>query len=135
MNGTTQHLQNDMSILLIQEILRCSYLRETSRYGKSTLEFTDVDKACSSREFLTSQICFFSGSFLFRVCLVFFSVHCSLVVTCWERADLLDLLYWLFYCTCIIVTFPCGILGQVWCVIVLILDHCLLSYFKCFSRK
>ena len=35
--------------------------------------------------------CFFCGSFLlfmFRVCLAFWSVHCSLVVTCWERANL-----------------------------------------------
>ena len=36
--------------------------------------------------------------FMFPVCLVFLSVHCSLVVTCWERADLLALLYVMFYC-------------------------------------
>ena len=38
---------------------------------------------------------FFSGSFLLfmlRVCHAFLSVHCSLVVTCWERAGLLALL-------------------------------------------
>ena len=29
---------------------------------------------------------------MFRVCHVFLSVHCSLVFTCWERADLLALL-------------------------------------------
>ena len=28
----------------------------------------------------------------------FLSIHCSLVVTCWERADLLALLYVMFYC-------------------------------------
>ena len=49
---------------------------------------------------------------------VFASVHCCLVVTCWERADLLAL-----------VTFPCGILGQVWYLIVSFPDLCLLSYF------
>ena len=36
--------------------------------------------------------------FIFRVCLVFLSVHCNLVVTCWERTDLLALLYAMFYC-------------------------------------
>ena len=25
--------------------------------------------------------------FMFRVCHAFLSVHCNLVVTCWERAD------------------------------------------------
>ena len=34
--------------------------------------------------------------FMFRFCHVFLSVHCSLVVTCWERADLLALLYVMF---------------------------------------
>ena len=43
-------------------------------------------------------------------CHAFASVHCCLVVTCWERADLLALV-----CDvcCGFVTFPCGILGQV----------------------
>ena len=35
--------------------------------------------------------------FIFRVCLVFLSVHCNLVVTCWERTDLLALLFVMFY--------------------------------------
>ena len=60
------------------------------------------------------------------VCHAFASVHCCLVVTCWERADLLALA-----CdVCVFVTFPCGILGQVWYLIVLIPDLCHLSYFK-----
>ena len=46
--------------------------------------------------------CFFWGLFslfMFRVYRVFLSVHCSLVVNCWERADLLALLtYVMFYC-------------------------------------
>ena len=29
------------------------------------------------------------------------------------------------------VTFLCGVLGKVWCLIVLISDSCLLSYFNC----
>ena len=43
--------------------------------------------------------CFFCGSFLlfmFRVCQLY--CHCSLVVTCWERAYLLALLYVMFSC-------------------------------------
>ena len=59
--------------------------------------------------------CFLCGSFLlflFCVCHAFLSVHCSLVVICWERANLLALLYVMFYC--VFVTFLCGVLGQVW---------------------
>ena len=47
------------------------------------------------------------------------SVQCSLAVTCWERAGLLALLCLIF---CVFVTFPCGVLGQVWYLIVLIPD-------------
>ena len=64
---------------------------------------------------------------LMCVCRVFLSVHCSLVITCWERADLLALMSNMFYC--VFVTFQCGVLGQVWCLIVSISDLCLLSYF------
>ena len=55
------------------------------------------------------------------------SVHCCLVVTCWDWADLLALVgevYCVFF-----VTFPCGILGQVWYLIVLFPDLCHLSCF------
>ena len=54
---------------------------------------------------------------LFMICIyhAFASVHCCLVVTCWGRADLLALVCD-FYC--VFVTFPCGILGQVWYLIV-----------------
>ena len=37
----------------------------------------------------------------------------------------LALLYVMFYC--VFVTFPCGVLGKVWCLIVLITDLCLLT--------
>ena len=49
----------------------------------------------------------------------------SVVVTCWERADLLALV-----CAvcCDLVTFPFGILGLVWFLTVLIPDPCHLSY-------
>ena len=56
------------------------------------------------------------------------SVYCSLVVTCCERADLLVLLCVTFPCA--FVTFLYGVLGQVWYLIVLIPDLCLLSYFR-----
>ena len=58
-------------------------------------------------------------------CHAFASVHCCLVVTCWETADLLALV-----CdVCVFDTFPCGILGQVWYLLVSIPDLCQLSYF------
>ena len=55
----------------------------------------------------------------------FASGHCCLVVTSGERADLLDLVGEVY---CIFVTFPCGVLGQVWYLIVLFPDLCRLSY-------
>ena len=75
------------------------------------------------------RLCFFCESFvLFMscVCHALASVHCCLVVTCWQRADLLTLV-----CDdCVFVTFPCGSLGQVWYLIVSIPDLCCLSYFE-----
>ena len=55
------------------------------------------------------------------------SVYCCLVVTCWERADLLALVGDHY---CILVTFPFGILGQVCYLIVSFPDLCCLSYLK-----
>ena len=52
-------------------------------------------------------------------------VHCCLVVTCWEWADLLVLVGDVY---CIFVTFPCGILGQAWYLIVSFPERCRLSY-------
>ena len=54
------------------------------------------------------------------------SVSCSLVLACWEMADLLTFLY--LTLSCVFVTFPFGILSQVWYLIELILDLCLLPY-------
>ena len=56
----------------------------------------------------------------------FLSIHCSLVVNCWESDNLLALLYVTF--SCVIATFPCGVLGQVWYLIVSIPNLCLLTY-------
>ena len=61
--------------------------------------------------------------FMSCVCHAFASVHCNLVVTCLERADLMALVCDVF------VTFPCFILCQVWYLIVSIPDLCRLSYF------
>ena len=55
-------------------------------------------------------------------CLTVMSVTCSLVVTCRERADLLAFLLVFF------ITFPYGVIGQQWYLIVSIPDLCLLSY-------
>ena len=90
--------------------------------------------------------CFLYGSFVLvilhvSVCSVCFdvvSVSCSLVVTYWDRAELLalvcgvELLVW---------HFPIGILDQVCYLIVLIPDPCTLTYlqkmatFKQFAKK
>ena len=64
--------------------------------------------------------------FMSCVCHAFASVHCCPVVTYWERADL-------FAPVCDVysdfVTFPLGILGKAWYLIVSIPDICCLSYF------
>ena len=62
----------------------------------------------------------------------FASAHCCLVVTCWERADLLALVGDVY---CVFVTCPCGILGQVFYLIVSITDLCRLYYFCKFSEQ
>ena len=68
---------------------------------------------------------------MFRVCLSYFTVFSipssSHVITCWERADLLALLCVMFLC--VFVSFPFGVSGQVWYLIVSIPDLCLLFYF------
>ena len=58
----------------------------------------------------------------------FASVHCCLMVTCWEKDDLLALVDDDY---CIFATFPCGILGQVWYLIVSFPGLCRLSYILC----
>ena len=71
---------------------------------------------------------FFCGSFLsfmFHLCYVVLSVPCGLAITCWECADLLALLCVVF--SCVFVTLPYGVLGE----IVSIPDLCLLSTLLC----
>ena len=71
---------------------------------------------------------------MFHICLyhTVLSVSCRLVVTCWERADLLVLLCVVNYF--VFVTFPYGVSGQVSHLIVSIPDLCLLLYFYPYGR-
>ena len=55
-------------------------------------------------------------------------VLCSLMITCWERADLLALLCVVF--SCVFVTFHDGVPGQLWYSILSIPDLCLPLYFN-----
>ena len=52
--------------------------------------------------------------------------ECSCNIEFIKRVDLLALLYVVF--SCVFVTFPYGVLGQVWYLIVSIQDLCLLPY-------
>ena len=67
--------------------------------------------------------------FMFQVCLYYIvlTVPCSLVITCWERPDLLALLCVML--SCVFVTNPYGVSGQVWYLIVSIPHLSLLLYF------
>ena len=64
--------------------------------------------------------------FLSCVSRAFTSVRFCIVVTCWERADLLPLVGDV---DCNFVIFSCGILGQVWYFIVSFPDFRHRSYF------
>ena len=74
--------------------------------------------------------CFFGG-YLFVICDSCLSCYlisslqpcCHLLGNCWPLGSLVCDVFFCF------VTFPCGVLGQVWYLIVLILDICLLPYF------
>ena len=68
-------------------------------------------------------LCFFCLVFAMPLCAF---VYMCLVVTCWERADLLGLVCGVLLLVC---HFPIGILGQVWYLIVSIPDLCTLTYF------
>ena len=66
--------------------------------------------------------------FIFCLSLVYCLVCViQLVVTCWERANIMALLYVMF--SCVFVTIRYDVLGQVLYLIVSIPDLCLLAYF------
>ena len=64
------------------------------------------------------------------LCLVFVMLSRLFITALWSPAGK-GLTFWLSFVmfNCVFVTFPCGILGQVWCLIVSIPDLCQLSYF------
>ena len=64
------------------------------------------------------------------LCLVFVMLSRLFIAALWSPARK-GLTFWLLFVmsSCDFVTFPCGILGQVWYWIVLIPDRCRLSYF------
>ena len=65
--------------------------------------------------------------FVFCVCYDVLSVPCNLVIACWEIVDLLALFCVMF--SCVFATFPYGVLGQVWYLIVSIPELCLLFHY------
>ena len=66
-------------------------------------------------------LCFFCLVFAMPLCA---SVNMCLVVSCWEKGRLGSR----FWCLTVSLSFPIGILGQVWYLIVLIPDLCTLTY-------
>ena len=62
---------------------------------------------------------------LYYLCLVFIMLSRLFIAALWSPAgkELTSLLLFV-KSNCDFVTFPCGILGQVWCLIVLIPDLC-----------
>ena len=64
------------------------------------------------------------------LCLVFVMLSRLFIAVLWSSAGK-GLTFWLLFVifNCVFVTFPCGLLGQVWYLIVLIPDLCHLSYF------
>ena len=64
------------------------------------------------------------------LCLVFVILCRLSIAALWSPAEK-ELTSWLLFkmSNCDFVSFPCGILGQVWYLIVLIPDLCRLSYF------
>ena len=68
------------------------------------------------------HLCYLSIVFVMRLCLF---VAALLSPAGKELTSWLSFVWF----NCVFVTFPCGILGQVWYIIVSIPDLCLLSYF------
>ena len=67
------------------------------------------------------------------LCFVFVLFSCLFIVALWSPAGKIcpmALLCVMFYC--VFVTFPCCVLDQVCCLIVLIPDICLLSFIQIF---
>ena len=61
------------------------------------------------------------------LCFVFVMFSCLFIAALWSPAGK-GLTSWLKF-SCVFVTFSCGVLGQVWYMIISIPDLCLLTYF------
>ena len=87
----------------------------------------------SSKIFLlaVSRRYFFCGSFVLFLSCVCCAFARLFICALWSPAGK-GLTSWLSFVmsNCVFVTFPCGILGQVWYLIVSIPDLCPLSYFS-----
>ena len=105
---------------IISELLRVRLAPLSMLKPSNKNTFTDRSKAML-RLWMLFVICVF-------LCYTVLYATGSLVSNCWEKADLLALLCAVF--SCVFVTFPYGILGQVRFLIISILDLCLLPYFK-----
>ena len=70
------------------------------------------------------------------LCPVFFMLSRLFIAALWSPAGK-PLTSWLLFVmfNCIFVTFPCGLLGQVWYLIVSFPDLCCLSYFVYFNAN
>ena len=68
---------------------------------------------------------------LYYFCFVFVMFFCLFIAALWSPG-VKELTSWLTFVmfNCVFVTFPCGILGQVWYFIASIPDLCPFSYFK-----
>ena len=79
---------------------------------------------------ILSRWYFFCGSFVLFMS-VFVMLSCLFIAALWSPAEkgLTSLLLFEML-NCVFVAFPCGILGQVWYLIVLIPDLCRISFFS-----
>ena len=68
--------------------------------------------------------------YLCYLCFVFVMLSCLFIAALWSPAGK-RLTSWLSFMmfNCVFVTFPCGILGRVWYLIVSFPDLCCISYF------
>ena len=92
----------------------------TARNGREFCNISDFSKAI-----------LFCGSFvLLNLCLVFVMLSRLFIAALWSPTGK-GLTSWLSFVMFkyVFITFPRGILGQVWCLILLIPDLCHLSYF------
>ena len=91
-------------------------------------------KPCSKLFLLTVPRRYIFVDHLCYLCLVFVTLSCLFIVALWSPAGK-GLTSWLssVMFNCVFVTFPCGILGQVWYLIVSIPDRCHLSVLSVLS--